>query len=138
MSQEFRKTIPVQAPLQTIWDVLVDASRMADWNPAISSLLTTETVGVVGDAYATRVRGMIPATFRYVKISPTVVEHDLSFVGFDEHAVWELEQREGGSTLVTHRFRQTGPVARLVPAEASDVVSLRLDRLRRRVEASMG
>lgn len=113
--------------------MLTDVARIADWNPAISPIAADDAPAEVGRAYRTLVRNVVPAEFIYTEISAAAVAHTLTFPGFREDATWLLSA-DGNDTHVTHRFSQSGPASRLIPAGSADVVSLRLSRLKNRSE----
>lgn len=126
-------SVLIHAPRTAIHGILTDVGRFADWNPAITPM---SAIGAVapGSSYATTVRGLIPAEFAYTWIEDHRIGHTLTFAGFREEAEWELDEQPGRPVTVTHRFRQTGPFSRIVPAHESGVVALRLDRLKQRAE----
>jgi carbon monoxide dehydrogenase subunit G len=129
----YEKTIRVHAPASAVLAILTDVAKFAEWNPAISPMAAAAEPTVVGRAYRTLIRNVVPAKFTYTEISPTTVAHTLAFPGFNEDAVWRLAA-DGEHTRVMHRFTQSGPASRVIPAGASDVVGLRVSRLKDRSE----
>lgn len=134
MSTLHSSTVHLPATDAAVLAVLIDAGRFASWNPALTHVDCPDPVAVTGAAYRATVRGVIPATFTYELIEPLRVVHRLAFRGFEELGEWELEPTGHGTTRVRHSFRQTGPVAALIPAGAAGVADLRTGRLRDEVQ----
>lgn len=117
----------------SILDVLLDASRVADWNPALSSVEAPHGPAPLGRGLPTRIRGVVRGTLTFLEAPSLEVRHRLDVPGGVEHGSWLLEPLASGATRVTHTMDHTGPVLRLMRRAFEPVPLWRLERLDRTV-----
>ncbi|KQR61826.1 SRPBCC family protein [Frigoribacterium sp. Leaf172] len=115
-------------PPEVVRRVLVEASTVADWNPALSSVTAPPGPAVVGRAYPIRIRDLVGGRITYLEVGPTLVVHRLVAPGVDEQGEWRLEEARGG-TVVTHRLEHRGIVLRVMHRAFEPVPAWRLERL---------
>lgn len=119
MHYELHTQVEVTAPIEAVWDTLIDLSRYPEWNPFIVS---SEGRVAVGERLTNRLR---PPGGREVTFRPTVtvVERPTTFewlgrLGmpgiFDGRHRFELTASDDGRTLVTQGEQFDGVLVRLL------------------------
>lgn len=115
-----------------VLEVLLDGGHLAEWNPAFTSA-TGDTDAQTGSHVGVTVRG-IPGSLRYTHVGSDRVGMLIRIPGLTETSTWWLETVPRG-TRVTHELLQSGPLSRVLEPATRDVATLRLDRLRRRLDS---
>lgn len=118
MHHELRTEIEIDAPIDVVWDVLVDLERHEEWNPFIVS---SSGRVAVGERLVNRIvqPGRRAMTFR-----PTVTEVDpprtFEWLGrllvpglFDGRHRFELRSTPTGGTVLVHSEQFDGVLVRL-------------------------
>lgn len=125
--------LEVNHPAETVAAVLLDISRLPEWNPALLEAFTGETRASEGHSFdvATRVPGK--ATLRYKEVSPHTVVWELRVTGGLEVGEWLLTP-VGDGTRVTHVMRHSGTVFALLRNSMRQVPEWRLERLALRLD----
>ncbi|NHZ70133.1 MAG: SRPBCC domain-containing protein [Proteobacteria bacterium] len=116
--QEIRTSTSIDAPISIVWDILMDFDAYPEWNPFVTSIAGSPTVGQSLTIELSR-EGKKP-----MAISPTVQEAEsptaFGWVGsvgikglFDGHHRFELAATPSGTTL-THSEEFSGVLAPVV------------------------
>lgn len=143
MSTHYRTNASIQAPLDTVWEILTDVERMPEWTASMSSVRI-----VAGEAFAvgTRVEihqpGMAAMTWTVEEI--TVKRHfrwsatSPGIVTIGEH--WLEPGADDRQVQARFEIRHTGPLARVVGAltmrRTARYVDLELQGLAKASEAA--
>ena len=119
MHHELHTEISIDAPVDVVWDVLVDLERYGEWNPFV-----VESAGrvEVGERLVNRLQ---PPGGRAMTFRPTVTEVDpnrtfewLGHLGlprvFDGRHRFELRPTSSGGTTFTHSERFDGVLVRVM------------------------
>ncbi|RAZ34469.1 SRPBCC family protein [Microbacterium sp. SMR1] len=130
-------TREMRADPQTIADVILDISALADWNPALHRTDTRDRRARIGHPYSVSTRVPGRATLAYLEASPDRIVWTLKVAGGSEIGEWSL-QPTGATTRVTHRMVHEGPLFMLMRHAMAPVPDLRLDRLQARAEHYQG
>jgi uncharacterized protein YndB with AHSA1/START domain len=121
--QQYETSVPIAAPVETVWRVLTDSPGYRDWNPEILQVDGAMTPGarirvrvkVQGGAIRTlglRVtRSEPPSTLEWTGGLPLGL-----FVG---RRTFTLEPHDGGSRFTMH-LSMTGPLAALILRSLGD------------------
>jgi hypothetical protein len=128
-------TLPVPATAVDVHRILLDPRALPDWNPAFNAVVGPPTPQP-GVSYAIRVRPGLTGTLEYTTITPHLVEITWQVPGFREIGSWTVEQ-QGASTVVSHEFRHSGPLASALRRNYRGVAALRLQRLAQRLETEV-
>jgi hypothetical protein len=118
-SFEIRADIVIDAPVERVWDVVVDFPSYAEWNTQLSWL-----AGVVGPGAVLKLRLAVEGASPY-EFTPTVSawEPNVRFAWiartgiprvFDGEHFFELEPMEGGKTRLVNRERYSGVLSLLM------------------------
>lgn len=120
--------LEVNHPAEAVAAVLLDISRLPEWNPALLEAFTSETRALAGQSFdvATPLPGK--ATLRYDEVSPHRIVWELRGPGGLEVGEW-LMNPVGDGTWVTHRMHHSGAVFALLQRPMRQVPGWRLDRL---------
>ncbi|HEX8095208.1 SRPBCC family protein [Jatrophihabitans sp.] len=132
MNDLMTATVRIQAPAAAVLDVLLDAERLPDWNPAFLTVAPASP-GTPG-SHPIRVRGGLAGTYRYTEAGPLRVEATWEVPGLSETNYWSL-RAEGGETVVEHGFRHRGMLAAVLRGAFATVARQRVDRLKSQVES---
>ena len=124
----------IETNAREVSEVLLQVAQLAQWNPALASIAGSATARV-GEAHPIRARGGLSGHFQYDVINPDCIESSWAVPGFRETNRWQLHPAADQSTVVTHGFAQSGPLAVLARRSTGRVAELRLARLKTRVEA---
>ena len=127
--------LPVPATAVDVHRILLDPRALPDWNPAFNAVVGPPTPQP-GVSYAIRVRPGLTGTLEYTTITPHLVEITWQVPGFRETGSWTVEQ-QGASTVVSHEFRHSGPLASALRRNYRGVAALRLQRLAQRLETEV-
>ncbi|HEY8282530.1 MAG TPA: SRPBCC family protein, partial [Leifsonia sp.] len=106
---EYSATRALRADAKTVRDILVDTSRLPDWNPAVRSVTTTDREAIVGRKYPTVTRLPGRASLTYTRIEPGGVDWRLEAPGAIEVGRWRITSL-GNATAVTHTMAHSGPI----------------------------
>ena len=128
------ENILIQTNARDVSDVLLQVAQLPQWNPAFLSITGSPTAHI-GEPHPIRVRGGLPGQFQYDLINPERVESSWQVPGLRETNLWQLHLAADQSTVVTHDFAQSGPLAALPRPSTGRVARRRLVRLKARVEA---
>lgn len=120
--------LEVNHPAETVAAVLLDISRLPEWNPALLEAFTSETRASADQSFDVVTPLPGKATLRYDEVSPHRIVWELRVTGGLEVGEWALAPVDGG-TRVTHRMRHSGAVFALLQRPMRQVPGLRLDRL---------
>ncbi len=118
-SFEIRADTVIDAPVERVWEVIVDMPSYAEWNTQLSWL-----AGVVGPGAVLRLRLAVEGTSPY-EFQPTVSswEPNVRFAWiartgaprvFDGEHFFELEALDGGKTRLVNRERYSGVLSLLM------------------------
>ena len=129
-----QETVVINADSCEIREVLWQVQSLAHWNPAFLSITGSPTARI-GEPHPIRVRGGLTGHFQYDLIDLDRTEMSWQVPGLRETNHWQLQAADKHSTLVTHGFTQTGPLGTLLRGATRGVATLRLERLKTRVEA---
>lgn len=130
-------TRELRADPETIADIILDISALADWNPALHGTHTNDTSARIGYPYSVSTRVPGRATLAYLEASPERIVWKLVVAGGSEIGEWAL-QPAGAATRVTHRMVHEGPLFMLMRHSMTPVPDWRLDRLQARAERYQG
>jgi len=128
-----KDAVTVDASASEVLEILVDAGALPEWNPAFSAVSAAGPTRV-GEPVGIRVQGVLRGQLTYDRISSSGIDMTIRIPGLAEHGTWLLEPA-GPRTRVTHEFTQTGSLARALEAGTRNVATLRVTRLRERLEA---
>jgi hypothetical protein len=128
------ENILIQTNAHDVSDVLLQVAQLAQWNPAFLSI-TGSPNAHIGEPHPIRVLGGLPGQFQYDLINPERIESSWQVPGLRETNLWQLHVAADQSTVVTHDFAQSGPLAALARPSTGRVARRRLARLKARVEA---
>ena len=129
-----QENILIQTSARDVSEVLLQVEQLAEWNPAFVSI-TGGPNARIGEVHPIRVRGGLSGHFQYDLITPDRIESSWQVPGFRETNRWQLHLAADQSTVVTHDFARSGPLAALPRPGTGRVAQLRLARLKTRVEA---
>ncbi len=121
MGHEISTTIDIAAPPATVWAVLTDLDRYAEWNPFVVS---ASGVAAVGERLKNRIQ---PPGGRAMTFKPTVTVADenetFEWLGrplvpglFDGRHRFELHPTDDGGTRLIHSEQFSGVLARFMPS----------------------
>jgi hypothetical protein len=124
MKHELNTEITIDAPAETVWEILTDLGRYPEWNPFVTSSLGTPKVG------ETLVNRLEPPDGRAMTFKPkvTVVEEGRVFewIGrlglpglFDGRHRFEVHQTHGGSVFKQQEY-VSGILVRLLRKTLDD------------------
>ncbi|MDW3177499.1 MAG: SRPBCC domain-containing protein [Acidimicrobiia bacterium] len=113
MRHELRTEIKIFAPPETVWDILTDLERYADWNPFIVEAKGNTSVG------SKLVNQLQPPGGKAMTIKPVVTVSDtaqtLEWLGlagirglFDGRHRFDLEATQSGGTRLVHSEKFSG------------------------------
>jgi hypothetical protein len=125
--------VSVDASPAVVRRILLEASALAEWNPAFLSIQAPETAAA-GQRYPIRTRGGLSGYLEYRDIADERIVGHWEVPGLSEDHVWEL-RAAGGRTEVRHSFEHRGLLAAVLRAAFADVAQMRLDRLAQRAAA---
>jgi len=111
--REIRTAVDIQAPVQRVWDLLMDFERYPEWNPFITYI---DGPAVKGGVLSIRVIG---PNGKPTSFSPVVMDRNAPFRFawkgrlivpgfFDGHHIFELEAITETRTLLVHREEFNG------------------------------
>lgn len=120
-------TLLIDAPLERVREVLLDALSLPSWNPAFLSLIGPATA-TLDAGYRITVKPGLRGTFAYEAMDQGLVRMVWQVPGFAEAGDWRLGA-EGERTLVRHDFTHSGPLAAMLRQAYQGVAGLRLGRL---------
>lgn len=125
---ELVANLEVPHSAEAVAAVLLNISRLPEWNPALLEAFTSETRASAGQSFdvATRLPGK--ATLRYDAVSPQRIVWELRVTGGLEVGEWLLTP-VGDGTRVTHVMRHSGAVFALLQRSMRQVPEWRLERL---------
>jgi hypothetical protein len=129
-----QENVLIETDAREISEVLLQVAELAQWNPAFVSVAGNRTARV-GEPHPIRVRGGLSGHFQYDVINPDRIESSWAVPGLRETNRWQLHPAADQSTVVTHGFTQSGPLAALPLRSTGRVAGGRLGRLKQRVEA---
>lgn len=125
----------IDAPLGRIRELLLDAERLPEWNPAFWSVEPPPRDDAATD-HAIVVRPGLHGTWCYTRVDDRRIDAVWQVPGLRETGTWLLEPDGASATTVTHAFSQNGTLARLLAGAYRGVAGLRLDRLAAQVGAA--
>jgi Polyketide cyclase / dehydrase and lipid transport len=129
-----QENVLIQTNARDVSEVLLQVGQLAEWNPAFLSI-GGDPSARTGQRHPIRVLGGLSGHFQYDLIRPDRIESSWQVPGFRETNHWQLHLAADQSTVVTHDFAQSGPLAVLPRRATGRVAERRLDRLKARVEA---
>lgn len=147
MHYELHTEVEIAAPIEAVWDTLIDLSSYPGWNPFVVS---SEGRAAVGERLTNRLR---PPGGREMSFRPTVtvVERPTTFewlgrLGmpgiFDGRHRFELTPGDDGGTLVTQSEQFDGVLVRLMRSSLDTRTRAGFEAmnsaLKARVEATAG
>ena len=132
----YSATLTIDAPPDSLVDILTDLGTLAGWNPALGRVNETGQAQP-GRRYHSRIRGVVPATIRYETISDALITYRMQGPGVSEQGVWAMDPLPDGRTRVRHEFVHTGLVLRLMSTAFEPVAGWRLGRLRDEVRTRL-
>ncbi|GLZ32798.1 hypothetical protein Lesp02_49860 [Lentzea sp. NBRC 105346] len=122
---EVRTELVIPAPINDVWEVLVDFSAYSTWNPVMEYMLVDGTRTKVragkGTPFARDFEGEITSKEPYVLRSQGGDPEQF----FGRHR-WELHEHPGGTRLVNAE-EFSGPMAEAVLAQTRDVLVREFD-----------
>jgi hypothetical protein len=124
--------ILIPAPVETVRQILLEPTALAEWNPAFLSV-QGPSAAIVGHRYALTARGGLQGHWEYRAIGDTLIEGHWEVPGLSETNSWRLLPH-GNGTRVTHSFTNQGSLAFLLRPAFAGVAGLRLGRLAQRTE----
>jgi hypothetical protein len=127
------ENVLIDSNAREVSEVLLQVAELAQWNPAFVSIEGSPTARV-GEPHPIRVRGGLSGYFQYDVINADRIESSWGVPGLRETNRWQLHPAADQSTVVTHGFTQSGPLAALPGRSVVRVAKLRLARLKARVE----
>jgi hypothetical protein len=127
------ENVLIDSNAREVSEVLLQVAELAQWNPAFVSIEGSPTARV-GEPHPIRVRGGLSGHFQYDVINADRIESSWGVPGLRETNRWRLHPAADQSTVVTHGFAQSGPLAALPGRSVGRVARLRLARLKTRVE----
>lgn len=136
-------TAVIQASTGEISAILLDATAMADWNPALLSVGGPAGPAEVGRRYPVELRGGFHGhmVYRAVEAGRIDIDYRFPLLGL-EQGTWRLDIRSGDNgepaTRVVHTFTHPGLVGRLTAGIFRGVAELRVARLAGRAEGRQG
>ena len=155
MAQDPRASVDIDAPLDVVWEIMLDTQRYAEWNPFVLRA-DCRTPPQVGDPIRLHVE--FPGGRRAVspeRISCVVLPYDerdgtrRAELAYDYEGLpsklrlvrgrrWQrLSQRPGGTTRYDTVEEFSGPLVRLAgPARVQEGFRRHAEALRRRAEAT--
>ncbi|GAA3888013.1 SRPBCC family protein [Streptomyces sedi] len=122
----------IDSPSLTVFQILLEPRRLAEWNPAFLSV-SGPPEARVGTHYPIRARGGLSGHWEYHRIEESRVEGYWEVPGLVEHNTWELSPH-GDGTRVRHSFAHQGALAALLRPAFANVADLRLGRLAERAQ----
>jgi hypothetical protein len=128
---EPRAEIRVQAPVGAVSEMLLDAGRLPDWNPAFLAVAPAQA-GAPG-CHSIRVRGGLAGTFRYSHVSARRIEAVWQVRGLTETSYWSLRE-DGTGTIIEHGFAHRGILAAALRGAFATAADQRLSRLKTRLD----
>jgi hypothetical protein len=128
------ENILIHTNARDVSDVLLQVAQLTQWNPAFQSITGNPTAHI-GEPHPIRVLGGLPGQFQYDLINPERIESSWQVPGLRETNLWQLHVAADQSTVVTHGFARSGPLATLPRPSTGRVARRRLARLKARVEA---
>lgn len=78
----------VPAPVERVWELLADASRMSEWEPGIGSVESGPSAVLVGDTWVARTRTTRPDG-KALRIKPELVAQQVEVVALEEGRLLE-------------------------------------------------
>jgi hypothetical protein len=130
-------TAAIRASTREISAILLDATAMADWNPALLSVGGPPGPAEVGLLYPVVLRPGFHGHMVYRTVEAGRIDIDYRFpvLGL-EQGTWRLESRGGSesATRVVHTFTHPGFVGKLTAGIFRGVAELRVARLAERAE----
>lgn len=147
MRHELHSQIEIDAPIEAVWETLMDRSSYPDWNPFIVS---SEGRAEVGQRLTNRIQ---PPGGKMITFNPTVtvVESPVAFewlgrLGvpglFDGRHRFELTSTGSGGTLLTHSEQFDGILVRFLRGSLDTKTRAGFEAmnaaLKARVEARIG
>lgn len=107
--------------------MLADVEGLPAWNPAFTWVGPPQD----GGAHSLIVQRVLRGSIRMTQ-SGAAVDYAIEIPGLVEQSTFRIDDNVDGTTRVTHRVRQAGPLSLIIGArEASIVPGKRLDRLER-------
>lgn len=126
-NMDFGTETTIHATGEEVMGVLADVEGLPAWNPAFTWVGPQQDDG----AHSLIVQRVLRGSIRMTKSGATV-DYAIEIPGLVEHSTFRIDDNVDGTTRVTHRVQQAGPLSRLIGArEASLVPGKRLDRLER-------
>ena len=131
---EYSGSRMINATSTTIANILADIRRLPEWNPAIFSVTTVDSLALVGKPY--RIRANLPGspTITYDQITDDNVVWRVDGFQAHETGAWKLVPVADQKTEVAHTITHSGAIFRVLAGAFQTVPGLRLDRLQRRAE----
>ncbi|NUP09035.1 MAG: SRPBCC domain-containing protein [Polyangiaceae bacterium] len=148
--------VVIEAPIEDVWDTLVDLSRYPDWNPFVVRVEAPSSHARVGDSMTFTVRWGTGGGATSVEVTTEMTPPAGRTTGERRRAKWvyafrgplnrfnlvrgsrvqELEERSGGATLYKTHESFGGLLARFVPlAKVQDGFERQAKALKTRVES---
>lgn len=118
----------ITADQDRVRSILLDISKLADWNPALVRVDTQDRVAVVGTRYPVSTRIPGDAGLTYTQATSDHVQWRLTVAGSIEVGDWFIEA-DGAQVRVTHEISHTGAVFTLMQHAMRPIAGWRLDRL---------
>lgn len=113
--------------------VILNIAELADWNPALTNVDSTDQSARIGHPYSVSTRLPGRSTLTYTLATTERIMWRLDLAGGTEIAEWVLLPR-GAVTQVDHNMTHSGPLFTLLRGAMANVPMWRLDRLQERVE----
>ena len=130
---DFSESIFISASRADVLDVLLDAARLPDWNPAFTSVVSSDR-----GKFRVRALGILSGTLTYGEESGADLAMHIAIPGLSERSTWVISEVRGG-VKVTHRVIQEGPLVRVIGSgEAALVPGKRLSRLAEHLTSKLG
>jgi hypothetical protein len=125
----YEATIRTRFDPREVRRILSDVATLAEWNPAIGAVTTTDSTATTGVEYETRVRGLLPASIVFDTIDDAAITYRMRALGSEERGSWTWHTTPSGTTI-THAFVHHGFLVNLFSHAFDDVPRWRLERLR--------
>lgn len=124
----------IKATGTAIGNILTDIRRLPEWNPAVFSVATDDSIAVTQKAYSIRAKLPGSPTITYEEVSRGQIIWRLDGFQAHETGTWKLVPVTENVTEVTHTITHRGALFQLLTGAFQSVPGLRLDRLQRRAE----
>ena len=132
---EYAGSRRIKARAAEIANILADARRLPEWNPAILFVTMDDPTAVAQKKYSVRAKLPGPATLTYEEVSHGRIVWRLDGFQAHERGTWRLDAVNDQITEVTHIITHRGALFRMLTGAFHTVPKLRLDRLQRRAES---